>query len=152
MTFAEHLKDMMLAIAAEDDIPVDAAGDNIIVCYDDFNECVVAATSAGDAVEFRAPLFAFAAENRDKLFEEALKLNLDSGADGAVALSDDAPVLLLCHRVAAEGLHQRELREALVDFIETTQSARERLASVRGDAPLHADDALPDLDLIILRP
>ena len=46
----------------------------------------------------------------------------------------------------------QDLREALVDFIETTQSARERLASVRGDAPLHADDALPDLDLIILRP
>jgi hypothetical protein len=150
MTFSDRVKDMMLAIGMEDDIPVDATGDNIIVSYDDFNECVVAATKAGDAVEFRAPLFAFAAEGRDKLFEEALKLNLHGG-DAAVALSDTAPVLLLRHRVAAEGLHQRELREALAGFIEATQTAREQLASVRGDAPSNPDHAWPELDQIILR-
>jgi hypothetical protein len=150
MTLAERLNDMMLAISREDDIPIEADGDNIIVSYDDFNECVVAAKN-GNAVEFRAPLFAFAAENRDKLFEEALKFNLHDGADTAIALSDVAPVLLLRQSIAAEGLHQRELREALAGFIEMTQLAREKLACVRGDLAASRDSAVPDADLIVLR-
>jgi hypothetical protein len=140
MNFFERLKEMMLAIGKEVDIPIEIADQNIVVAYDEFNECSVAAVNHDEAVEFRAPLFAFAPENRDELFEEALKLNLYGSGGAVAALSDHAPVLLLRDTVAAQGLHQQELGQALAGFVETVRSVRKRLLSARGNVPSEKDD------------
>jgi hypothetical protein len=151
MNFFEQLREMMLAIGKEVDIPIEIAGKAIVVSYDEFNECSVAAANHDEAVEFRAPLFAFAPENRDTLFEEALKLNLYGSGGAVVALSDHAPVLLLRDTVAAQGLHQRELGQALSGFVETVRSVRKRLLSARGNVPSEKDDLRLGIDVVILR-
>ena len=151
MDFFDRLKEMMLAIGQQVDIDVDVADKNIFVAYDEFNECTVAPVNNGEAVEFRAPLFVCAPENRDELFEEALKLNLYGSGGAAVALSDHAPVLLLRDTVAAQGLHQRELGQALAGFVETVRSVRERLLSARGNVPSEKGDPRLSIDLVILR-
>jgi hypothetical protein len=150
MDFFDRLKEMMLAIGQQVDIDIDVADKNIVVTYDEFNECTVAPVNDGEAVEFRAPLFAFAAEKRDVLFEEALRLNLSGSRATAIAVSDHAPVLLLRRSVSAEGLHQRELGEALAGFVDTVHSVRERLLSACGSVSSDKDSP-PNIDLVILR-
>ena len=131
MDIAERLKDMMVAVGKEADIPIEIDHDQILIAVDDFVECVVEPTISGDAIEFQAPLFAFTADMRARLFEEASKLNLNTEGI-AIALSDKAPVLVMRRTVAAEGLHHHELGEALAGFLAAMRKVRERLTEVLG--------------------
>lgn len=150
MELAGRLQDMMLAFGREAEIPVEVVGDNVIISIDDFVECAVAPAKVEGLIEFRAPLFAFGPENRDRLFEQALKLNL--GGDGiAVAVSDRGPILLIRRTVTAEGLQQREFEEALKGFVAATRLVRDALADSAKGERSDAESPRPNIDVVLLR-
>lgn len=104
--------------------------------YDDLFECVVAVSDTHDLVGLSTPLCVVGDDARDRLHEAALRLNRDTEASGgaAIALSHQAPVLVLCHQMRPDGLDAGGLAASLARFIDVAGTVRERLAEAGAEA------------------
>jgi hypothetical protein len=102
-----------------------------IVLYDGLYECSVSITENGDAMELSTPLCLVCADDRERMFERALHLNLHGAATRGATISLDAnlPVLLLRQRQTVERLDPLWLSDALTQIMNTARMVRRELTA-----------------------
>jgi hypothetical protein len=144
-----HLKEVVHAVAERIGVPIDAADDQFILAFDGIYECSFTVSDDANAIEFSTPLCLVGAD-RERLFEQALRLNLHAAATrgAAISLHSDASVLVLRVRQRAGHLDAQWLSQTLMEIVDTARTIRRELHDVGVERSAMPQEFTPSINMI----